>query len=115
MTTREMLSAIINGAICTAEMEETAKAEIEKMNGRNAKRSAKNAEKRAEVNTPIKEAILSALADGAKVASELAVACEVSTQKISPLAKQLVEEGKVSVSDHKVKGGRTVKQYALVK
>jgi phage shock protein A len=66
-------------------------------------------------NDSFKSAILAALADGTtKKACDLATALNVSTQKISALAKQLVDCGAITVSDVKVKGKGTVKGYTLV-
>lgn len=78
----------------------------------------------AKINTPskaqianehIKQAILEALATAPHVASELATAVEVSTQKASALCLALVAEGKITQTEIKVRGKGKVKQYSIVK
>ena len=58
--------------------------------------------------------ILDHLANGSAVASDIATAVGISTQKASALCKLLVDGGKVTVADIKVKNKGTVKQYTLV-
>ena len=48
------------------------------------------------------------------VASTIATTLGISTQKVSALAKQLVESGKVVAEDVKVKGKGAVKGYKVV-
>ena len=112
MTSREMLTAVINGSI-TAEVIEAAKAEIAKLDARNDKRR-NTLTKEQIANEAIKSEMLSVLANGAMVASEIAAAMGISTQKVSALAKQLVDCGSLKASDRKVKGKGTVKCYEVV-
>jgi DNA-binding IclR family transcriptional regulator len=58
--------------------------------------------------------ILETLATAPMVASEIATTLGISTQKASALCKLLANEGKVAVSEVKVKNKGAVKQYALV-
>lgn len=113
MTNREMLTAVINGSI-TAEIIEAAKAEIAKLDARNDKR--RNTFTKEQIaNEAIKDEMLSVLAkNGAMIASEIAAAMGISTQKVSALAKQLVDCGSLKASDRKVKGKGTVKCYEVV-
>ena len=53
-------------------------------------------------------------ANGSDVASSIGTALGISTQKASALCKLLVDGGKLTVADVKVKGKGTVKQYAVV-
>lgn len=112
MTNREFFNAIINTDI-NADLVAHAKAELEKLDAKNAKR--KNTPSKAQLeNEPIKAKILEYIAsNGSGIASAMASAIGVSTQKISSLCTLLVNEGKVEVSDLKIKGKGTVKQYTL--
>lgn len=113
-TEREFLTAIVKGDFGT-EFTDFAKARIAALDKKNAQRKvSKSALAHKAENDGFKSAILAALADGTtKKASDLAIALNVSTQKISALAKQLVDSGAITVSDVKVKGKGTVKGYTL--
>lgn len=75
---------------------------------RNAeKRAAKNAE-----NAPLYEQILEFIGTDARTASDVAAVLNVNVQKASSLLRQLVAEGKLTVTDVKVKGKGTQKAYA---
>lgn len=114
-TEREFLTAIVKGDFGT-EFTDFAKARIAALDKKNAQRKvSKSALAHKAENDCFKSAILAALADGTtKKASDLATALNVSTQKISALAKQLVDCGAITVADVKVKGKGTVKGYTLV-
>ena len=114
-TEREFLNAIVKGDFGT-EFTDFAKARIAALDKKNAQRKvSKSALAHKAENDGFKSAILAALADGTtKKASDLATALNVSTQKISALAKQLADCGAITVSDVKVKGKGTVKGYTLV-
>ena len=108
MTKREMFEAIVNGNI-NEEVIEMAKAEIVKMDERNAKR--KNApSKKSIANEPIKAKIVEVLTHEPQTASEIAGKVEISIQKASALLRQI--EG-LAVTEIKVKGKGKVKGYAL--
>lgn len=111
MTNREFFSAIANSNI-SAELVAFANDAIAKLDARNEKR-ASTPSKTALANEPIKASILDLLVSGSKVASEIGVALEISTNKASALCRQLVECGKLSVTDVKVKGKGSVKSYSL--
>lgn len=112
MTKREMFEAIVNGNV-TDEVVEMAKAEIEKMNVRNAKR-AERPSKKAIANEPIKAKIADFLADREPtVASEIANALELTVQKVSALCRQMTEAEVLSSTDVKVKGKGTQKAYSI--
>lgn len=113
-TEREFLTAIVKGDFGT-EFTDFAKARIAALDKKNAQRKvSKSALAHKAENDGFKSAILAALADGTtKKASDLATALNVSTQKISALAKQLADSGAITVSDVKVKGKGTVKGYTL--
>ena len=108
MTKREFFEMVIAN-VEVEEMVEFAKAEIEKMDTRNAKRSSKPSEKQKE-NAKIKERILGILSNKPQSASEVGRQVAVSTQKASALLRQI--EG-LEVSELKVKGKGKVKGYAL--
>ena len=112
MTNREFYNAILNADVAQ-DIKDFAQGEIAKLDARNDKR--KNTQTKAQKeNEGIMTSILDHLTKGADVASGIAVALGISTQKASALCKLLVNEGKVAVADVKVKNKGTVKQYTLV-
>lgn len=108
MTKREFLNAIINNEI-NEDIVEKAKAEVAKLDERNAKR-ANTPSKRAKENEPIKAAILAVLTEEPITAAEVAEKVEISVQKASALLRQI--DG-LAVTEVKVKGKGKVKGYAL--
>lgn len=111
MTNREFYTAILTANVAE-DLKDFAKEEIAKLDKKNEKR--RNTPNKTQVaNEPLKARILELLGNGKKVASEIATALEVSTQKASSLCLQLVKEGAVVSSDVKVKGKGSVKGYAL--
>lgn len=113
-TEREFLTAIVKGDFGT-EFTDFAKARIAALDKKNAQRKvSKSALAHKAENDSFKSAILAALvADKFTIASDLAAAVGVSTQKISALARQLVESGDIVVTDVPIKGKGKVKGYAL--
>ena len=112
MTNREFYNSIINNTI-SAEVVAMAKAELDKLDARNEKRR-NTPTKVQEANVGVKEAIKGYLATvKSALASEIATACGVSTQKVSALCKQMVENSEIKVADVKVKGKGTLKAYSL--
>ena len=99
MTKREFFNeiiAVIDGTseVDVLELKEFAKAEIVKLDERNANRSAKPTKAQIE-NKSIKEKILEVLSTEERmVASAIAERLEISTQKVSALCRQLVESKK---------------------
>lgn len=113
MTEREFLTAILAVEGIAIDLADYATEGLAKLDARNDKR--KNTKSKAQVeNEGIMATILEALATAPMVASEIATAVGISTQKASALCKLLVESGKVTVADIKVKNKGTVKQYTLV-
>lgn len=102
MTNRDHLNAIVNGII-TADTQEWAKAQLQKMDSRNAKRAA-TPSKTALANAPLKEAILAYLTDndGKFTEVELGTAVDTTHNKAGSLVRQLVAEGKVNVEEVKI-------------
>ena len=83
------------------------------MDAKNDKR--KNTKSKEQIaNDAVKEQIVAYLANGSAVAASVATALSITTQKASALCRQLVDDGKVSVKDIKVKNKGTVKEYSLV-
>lgn len=111
MTNREFYNSIINGTI-TEEIVAFAESEIAKLDARNDKRR-NTLSKTQEANEALKVEILSAIANGTHIASEIGKVVGVSTQKASALLTLLVKDGKVTVADLKVKGKGSVKTYSL--
>ena len=97
MTKREFLNeviAVIDGTseVNVLELKEFAKAEIVKLDERNASRSSKPSKTQLE-NEPIKAAIVEFLTGKDwTVASVIGEALEISTQKASALCRQLVAD-----------------------
>lgn len=119
MTKREFLNeviAVIDGTseVNVLELKEFAKAEIVKLDERNASRSSKPTKAQIE-NEPIKEKILEVLSTGEKmVASAIAEKVEISTQKASALCRQLVESQKLKVEEVKIPKKGKQKAYSIL-
>lgn len=118
MTKREFFNeviAVIDGTseVNVLELKEFAKAEIVKLDERNASRSSKPTKTQIE-NEPIKEKILEVLSTGERmVASAIAERLEISTQKVSALCRQLVESKKLKVEDVKIPKKGKQKAYMI--
>lgn len=118
MTKREFFNeviAVIDGTseVDVLELKEFAKAEIVKLDERNANRSSKPTKAQIE-NEPIKEKILEILSTGERmVASAIAERLEISTQKASALCRQLVESKKLKVEDVKIPKKGKQKAYMV--
>jgi len=111
MTKREFMEKVI-AVVEDSELKEFAENEIAKLDTANQRRSAKRAEK-AKENEPIKENIKEVLADGGLMASEIGEKVGHSTQKITALCRQMVEDGVLKVEDVKVTGKGKRKAYSL--
>lgn len=116
ITMRQYHEAVISGNI-TDDVIAKAHAEIAKLDATNAKRAEKAAEK-AKENLPVKQAIFDFLvANGTKFTVEIAKGVEVlegSTPKASAMCRQMVDEGRLTVSDVSVKGKGKQKAYTAV-
>ena len=112
MTNREFYTAIIANPNVAQDYKDFAQAEIDKLDARNDKRKNTQTKSQKE-NEGIMTSILSYLANGSAVASDIGTALGISTQKASALCKLLVDGGKLTVADVKVKGKGTVKQYSI--
>lgn len=113
MTMRKFFEAVIAIEGAPADVIAKAESEIAKMDAANAKRQSKPS-KTAVANEPIKAGIVSLLTEqGAMVASDIATALSISTSKASALCRQLVADEVLTVTDVKVKGKGTVKQYSI--
>ena len=110
MTIREFYEGIINSA-ASDELKDFATAALAKMDEKNEKRRNTPTKTQRE-NESLKAEILATLTEGAHTAAELSTICSLSTQKVSALCRALVAEGKVTVTDIKVRGKGKVKQYA---
>ena len=110
MTNREFYEAVIK-AVENEELKNFAKEAIEKLNHRNESRANKP-NKTQIANEPIKEAILDALTAEPITASAIAERVEISTQKASALCRQLVTDGKATVTEVKVAKKGLQKGYA---
>jgi hypothetical protein len=114
MTEREFLTKVIAIEGISKELSDYATEGIAKLDARNDKR--KNTQTKAQKeNEGVMTAIVDHLtANGSDVASSIGTALGISTQKASALCKLLVDSGKLTVADVKVKGKGTVKQYTIV-
>ena len=111
MTYREFYLAVSNANVDN-ELVEFSKMAIAKPDEKNEKRKS-SPSKVAIANEPIKASIVELLANGEMVASDIAVALEISTQKASALCRQLVENGKLISTEIKVPKKGKVKAYSL--
>ena len=113
MTNREFFTAIASNATLSAELVKFAKEAIVKLDKRNASRSSKPS-KTAIANEPIKASIVEYVTAHANaLASDIAVACEISTQKASALCVQMVKDNVLTVCEVKVPKKGKVKAYSL--
>lgn len=113
MTNREFFTAIASNTALSAELVEFANEAIAKLDKRNASRSSKPS-KTALANAPIKASIIEYVTTHANaLASEVAEACEISTQKASNLCRQLVEDNTFTVCEVKVPKKGKLKAYSL--
>lgn len=113
MTEREFYNAVIKAEGVSAEIKEYAENGIAKLDAKNLKR--KNTPTKEQIaNEGLKADIVAMLEGKSMVASDIAKALNVSTQKASALCQLLVKEGKLSVADIKVKNKGAVKSYSLV-
>ena len=112
ITSREVLNLIVNGVSNETTVGWAAEM-LTKMDEKNEKRRNTPTKAQKE-NEPLKAKILAVLTEGAHTAAELGTICSLSTQKVSALCRALVAEGKVTVTDIKVRGKGKVKQYAAI-
>lgn len=110
MTNRDFYTAVINAAI-NDELTTFATEAIEKLDKTNARKAEKLAEKRAE-EAPLYDALVAVLTSEPQTASDLATQVEgiASVQKASSMLRKLVEQGRATSTDVKVKG-RKAKGY----
>ena len=111
MTKREFMEQVI-AVVEDEKLVEFAKAEIEKLDTANAKRSKRRAEK-AKENEPIKAEIREVIGEDKLTASEIAEKTEYSTQKISALCRQMVEDEILKVEDVKIPKKGVRKVYSI--
>ena len=107
MTMKEMLTAVTEGAVVTAEMQEKAQAELAKMAAEAEKRAQKAAEKRTSEDAPLLAQAAELLSDHVvRTASQIAAALEVKTPKATALMRKLegVKVTEVTVDKRIVKG-----------
>lgn len=113
MTNREFFTAIASNENLSAELVKFANEAIVKLDKRNASRSSKPS-KTAIANEPIKASIVEYIkAHANALASDIAVACEISTQKASALCVQMVKDNVLTVCEVKVPKKGKVKAYSL--
>lgn len=114
MTNREFLTAIANMENISEELKAEATARIEKLDATNEARKNKPSKKATE-NAPILEQIATEiLTSEAQTASAIAEAAGISVQKASALLRQLVADGKATVTEVKIPKRGTQKAYATV-
>ena len=111
-TNRDGFNAVINGKV-DDEVKAWAMAELAKLDAKNDKRRNTKTKEQVANEGIMNDIVAYIKANGAQVASELANALGISTQKASALCKILVDGGELTVADKKVKGKGTVKEYSL--
>lgn len=112
MTMKEMLTAVTEGAVVTAEMAEKAQAELAKMAKESATRAAKAKEKKASEDAPLVDAVKALLADHqVRTASQIREAVDGidSTSKATAICKRI--DG-ITITEVQV-DKRIVKGYSL--
>lgn len=117
MTQREFFTKAIEifNEIDAFEMAQFATERIAALDKRNEHRSTKKSATQIE-NEKTKEKILGLFESGNEVyvASDIGRKLEISTNKASALARQLVLENKLASSEVKIKGKGKVKGYSLI-
>lgn len=111
-TNRDGFNAVINGNV-DDEVKAWAMAELAKLDAKNDKRRNTKTKEQIANEGIMNDIVAYIKANGAQVASALANALGISTQKASALCKILVDGGELTVADKKVKGKGTVKEYSL--
>lgn len=103
MTNREMLTAVINGAV-TAEVIAKAQECLTALDKRNENRKSKPSKRTVE-NEPVRTAILAFVTDHPKAFSvDVANAVGITTQKMTSLGVRMVADGVLTKEKVKVKG-----------
>ena len=113
MTEREFLTKVLATEGLAEELKSYATEGIAKLDARNDKRKNTQTKAQKENAETMKSIVATIAANGKMVASEIATALNISTQKASALCKLLVNEGKLAVGEVKVKNKGAVKQYSL--
>lgn len=114
MTNREFLTAIANMENISEELKAEATARIEKLDATNEARKNKPSKKATE-NAPIMEQIANEiLTSEAQTASAIAETAGISVQKASALLRQLVADGKATVTEVKVPKRGVQKAYSAI-
>jgi len=114
MTNREFFIAVSENESVANDLRDFAKAQIAKLDARNEKR-ANTPTKTQIANEPLKANIVAYLGTvDYALASDLVEECGLkSTQQASALCRQLVDNGKLTAEEIKVKGRGTLKAYKL--
>ena len=114
MTQKEFLTKVIE-TVADEELKAYAEKALEKMAARLVARKNKMTPTQ-EANAALKEQILAYFTENPNTALGAAAVgemFEISTQKASPLLRQMVEAGALTVEDVKVTGKGTIKSYSL--
>lgn len=113
MTQREFFTKVIEANI-NEELTEKAKELVAGLDKRNAQKASTQTKTQKE-NEVLKAEMVDKLEKGkGYLAAEIGVVMGFSTSKASALAKQLVDEGKATVADVKVKGKGMQKSYTVL-
>ena len=112
MTEREFFTKVIATENIADDIKTYAIKGIEKLDEKNLKRQ-NTLDKNQKENLVLMEQIVDTIGDGSMVASEIGKALGVSTQKASSLCVIMVKDGRLKVTDLKVKNKGTVKSYSL--
>ena len=123
MTNREFFVNVYKNIVCEAEIAHALE-QIAKLDATNAKRAEQQSAK-SKANEPLKIAILNLLTEnGGMTSPDIADALnkqgvttadgeEVSTSKASSMCRQMVEEGRLTVTEIKIPKKGKMKQYAV--
>ena len=112
MTNREYLVKVLALANGNEEMTNETNARIAKLDAANAKKKTTQTKTQKE-NEPIANAIMTALANGAMISTELATAIGQTVNKTNGVAGVLVKEGKLTKAKVEVKGKGEQTEYTL--
>lgn len=113
MNEREFMTKVLAMNGISADLIEYAEGAIAKLDAKNEKRKTTQTKVQKE-NEPIEKAILDALAEGQKLAVDLATIVGCSVNKVNGIGLNLVNKGRLVKTKVKVKGKGDMTAYSLV-
>lgn len=114
MTNREFFVEVMQNETLSVDLRAHAEKEIAKLDAANKKRAEAQSKKSKE-NDPIKDSIYNLLMEkGTMTSPDIGTALELTTSKASAMCRQMVEDGRLTVSEIKVPKKGKLKAYTAV-